>query len=51
MISDERIEIIKYILDRKSISIEIIKSLLNVDNLSDLTKGQAIALEQLLGSI
>ena len=49
MVSKERLEIIEYILNRKSISIELIKSLLAVDDLKNITKGQAFALEQLLG--
>lgn len=49
MVSKERLEIIEYILNRKSISIELIKSLLIVDDLKNITKGQAFALEQLLG--
>lgn len=51
MITNERLEIIKYILDKKAISINVITTLLNINNLKELTKGQAIALEQLLAII
>ena len=48
MISDERLEIIFYIMNKKNISIELIKSLVEVDNLKEISKGQAVALEKLL---
>jgi len=48
MISDERLEIIFYIMNKKNISIELIKSLFEVDNLKEISKGQAVALEKLL---
>ena len=51
MITNERVEIIKHILDKKAISINVITTIFNVNNLKELTKGQAIALEQLLAII
>lgn len=48
MISNERLEIIKYIMKKKNISIDLLEKVLNVLNLKDMTKEQAFALEQLL---
>ena len=48
MISNERLEIIKYIMKKKNISIDLLEKVLNVLNLKDMTMEQAFALEQLL---
>lgn len=51
MITDERVEILKYIIKNKKIDINLIKTLLNVKDLKNITKEQAYALDVLLGNI
>lgn len=48
MISNERLEIISYIISRKNLNEKIFLKICNVQELSQLTKEQGFYLEQLL---